>query len=268
MKVEKMHGCGNDFCLIDYKENTDYEKLALKLCNRKTGVGSDGLIVVKRDPLEMLFYNADGSRALMCGNGIRCFALYAYEHKMVNKLKFPVVTGAGQLELEIVNPQNFTCKVYMGKPIFTNQMIYVNDDIDSFGRVIKINDSLITIYSFFMGTIHTVIFVNDFTDNVVEYASKICNNPLFTKKTNVNFVRVINKENIEVKTYERGVGWTLACGTGCCASVVAANRLGLVGTKVKAILELGFLEIELKKNDVFMTGPATKVFECEIKEEI
>ncbi len=97
---------------------------------------------------------------------------------------------------------------------------------------------------------------------------QICNNPLFTKKTNVNFVRVINKENIEVKTYERGVGWTLACGTGCCASVVAANRLGLVGTKVKAILELGFLEIELKKNDVSMTGPATKVFECEIKEEI
>lgn len=268
MKIEKMHGCGNDFCILDYDEKTDYEKLAVRLCHRKTGIGSDGMIIVKRNPLEMIFYNADGSKAPMCGNGIRCFSRYCLEHGYIKRNKFEVLTGAGKMTVEIVTEYPFMCRVNMGSPIFKNSMIYVSDDLDSFGRVLRIEDMNIPIYSFFMGTVHTVVFVPDFESELLSHAEEICNHRLFTKKTNVNFVQVIDKNTLRVKTFERGVGWTLACGTGCCASAVAAQRLGLSGKGVRVMLELGFLDIELKKNEVYMTGPAVKVFACEYEEEI
>lgn len=267
MLVEKMHGCGNDFCVISYNENIDYSKLALRLCNRKTGIGSDGLVVVKDKPLEMLFYNADGSRAPMCGNGIRCFSKYVYDHKLIKRNKFDVMTGAGKMIIEITSTDPFMCKVNMGSPIFNNSSIYVSDNLDSFGRLLEVNDLKVTAYSFFMGTIHTVIFVDDFKSEILSYAEEICFNKRFTKQTNVNFVQIIDKGHIKVKTFERGVGWTLACGTGCCASVVATSRLGLTYKNVDVELELGHLEIEVKKDNVFMIGPAVKVFECDFKEE-
>lgn len=268
MIIEKMHGCGNDFCVLAYEKDKDYSKLAIKLCNRKTGIGSDGLIIVKNDPLEMLFYNADGSRAPMCGNGIRCFAKYCLEHNLIKRNKFNVITGAGKMVIEITCEYPFMCKVNMGSPIFMNSMIYVSDSIDCFGRVLNLEDKNITIYSFFMGTVHTVIFVPDFDSDILNYAEAICKHKLFTKQTNVNFVQVKDKENIKVKTYERGVGWTLACGTGCCASVVATSKLGFTNSNVCVELELGHLDIEVKKDTVYMIGPAVKVFECEFKEEI
>lgn len=268
MIIEKMHGCGNDFCVLSYQEGLDYSKLALKLCNRKTGVGSDGMVVVKQRPLEMIFYNSDGSKAPMCGNGIRCFARYVYEHNLSKKKSFDVVTGAGKMVIEITQTEPFMCKVNMGEPIFNNSMLHITDSIDSFGRVLELKDRMVPIYSLFMGTIHTVIFVPDFESEILVHAEEICKHRLFTRHTNVNFAQIIDKENIKVKTYERGVGWTLACGTGCCAAVVAANKLELVNSKVNVELELGHLIIELTKHSVFMNGPATKVFECEFKEEI
>lgn len=268
MKIEKMHGCGNDFCVLDYAEGIDYSRLAVKLCSRKTGIGSDGMIIVKQNPLEMLFYNADGSRAPMCGNGIRCFAKYCLEHQYIKRNKFDVLTGAGKMTIEITTEQPFLCRVDMGSPVMNNAMIYVSDELDSFGRVLQVKDIRITIYSFFMGTVHTVVFVPDMESELLNYAEAICRHPLFTRQTNVNFVQVIDDKTIRVKTFERGVGWTLACGTGCCASVVAASRLGLTGTEVRVELELGYLEIEIKKKNVYMTGPAVKVFECELEEEM
>ena len=268
MLIEKMHGCGNDFCVLSYEKGIDYSNLAIKLCNRKTGIGSDGMIVVKTNPLEMLFYNSDGSRAPMCGNGIRCFSKYALEHNLVKRSKFDVLTGAGKLTIEVTQEEPFMCKVNMGSPIFNNSVIRVSDGLDCFGRVINVDDLNITVYSFFMGTIHTVIFVDSFEDEILKHALNISKHKLFNECTNVNFVKIIDKHKIKVKTFERGVyDWTLACGTGCCASVVCANKLGLCYQNVEVELELGSLEIEIKKSQVFMTGPAIKVFECEIEED-
>lgn len=268
MRVVKMHGCGNDFCVIPYEPNKDYKELAIKMCNRKTGIGADGMIVVKNEPLEMLFYNQDGSMAPMCGNGIRCFSKYCYENKLFRGKIFECLTGAGKLSLQVTSDDPFMVKVNMGKPNFQNSMIYASDSMSCFNRVISVNDLDIVTYSFFMGTIHTVIFVDSFHDLVLKYADDICNHKLFSRKTNVNFVKIIDKSTIEVKTYERGVGWTLACGTGCCASVVAASKLGLTKKNVKVILELGYLNIEIdKKDNVFMTGPAVTVFTCDYKED-
>lgn len=263
-----MHGCGNDFCLISYKDNIDYSKLAIKMCNRKTGIGADGMIVVKQNPLEMLFFNQDGSMAPMCGNGIRCFSKYCYDKKIIRGKTFNCLTGAGELKLEITSLEPFMVKVNMGKPNFNNSMIYASDMLNCYNRIIKVNDLDITIYSFFLGTIHTVIFVDSLNDKILNYADLICNHPLFSKKTNVNFAHVIDNKTIDVKTYERGVGWTLACGTGCSAVVVAAFKEGLVKNKARCNLELGYLDIEIDKhNNVFMTGPAKTVFSCEYKEE-
>lgn len=267
MNVWKMHGCGNDFVVIDSKENMRYADLAVQLCDRHIGIGADGFIAVKRDPLEMVYYNADGTKATMCGNGIRCFAKYCWEHGYVKKNKFDVITGAGKLTIEILTEFPFTCRVNMGSPIFQNMMLHVSDNLDFFGRTIEVKDLKITVYSLFMGTVHTVIFVSDWDSEVLKYAESICKHSLFVEQTNVDFVQIIDSSTIRVKTYERGVGWTLSCGTGCCAAVVTAERLKLTDKKVKVLLELGELDIEIQKNKVFMCGSAMKVFECDYKEE-
>ncbi|MDE7264070.1 MAG: diaminopimelate epimerase [Anaeroplasmataceae bacterium] len=267
MEFYKMHGCGNDFCIIEYKENEDYSSLATKLCDRRFGIGADGLIVVKRNPLEMIFYNQDGSRASMCGNGIRCFARYAYDKKLVSSKKFDCLTLAGVMKIEITEEQPFSCKVDMGHPSFSNSMIHISDDIKSFGRLLTIDGYSLTIYSFFMGTIHTVIFVDSLESDVLKLAEKICKNRLFKKQTNVNFVHLLDEQHIELKTYERGVGWTLACGTGACASVVTCVRLKLTKNKVSVQLPYGTLKIEVtKKENVFMEGPAVLSYRGKIEE--
>ena len=270
MEVTKMHCSGNDFCVIPFKEKTDNKSLAAKLCNRKLGVGADGMIVVKTEPRpEMFFYNADGTQAPVSGNGLICFTRYCYEHGLVKHGKLDILTGTGPVSVEIVNGESFECKVTIGKPLFANSMIYATDPVDCFGRMIDIDGVKVNIYSFFMGTIHTVIFVDSLDDEVLSIAEKIHSHKLFAKKTNVDFVKIRKKTEMDVKTYERGVGWTYASGTGCCAAVVAANKLGLGSTKVRCNLELGHLDIEInKKGIVSMTGPAVKLFTCNYEEEM
>lgn len=264
MKFLKMHGCGNDFIIADYKENIDYSNLAIKICDRYVGVGADGLILVKTNPLEMIYYNSDGSRAPMCGNGIRCFALYCYYNKIVNDLNFDVLTLAGIMKIEIKDLNPFNVRVNMGKAIYDNSLIKAYDDLSFKGRIIKVNDLEVKIYSLFAGTIHTVIFVDDFNDKVLDYAKDISDFYLFREKTNVNFVKVVNKDTIYVKTFERGCGWTFACGTGCCASVYVANELGKINNEANVILKYGTLNIKIEDN-IYMTGPAKIVYEGEYK---
>lgn len=262
MEFYKMHGCGNDFIILENPGNEDLSKLAIKLCDRRIGIGADGLIIVKKDPLEMIFYNQDGSKASMCGNGIRCFARYVYEKGIAKKMKFDVLTGAGKIGVEITSTNPFFVKISMGKPNYQNQMIHVSDRISSFGRILTVGKYHLTIYSFFLGTIHTVVFVDSLDAEVLNIASDICNHSLFRAKTNVNFVHILSSNSLEIKTYERGVGWTLACGTGACSSALCAHRLGLVGKEVKVHLPLGELLITIdKKENVFLEGP---VVECYI----
>lgn len=264
MKIVKMHGCGNDFVFAKYEEDIDYKALAIKLCNRHIGIGGDGLILVKEKPLEMIYYNSDGSRAPMCGNGIRCFALFCYHYHIVDAKVFDVVTLAGIMKVDITSVAPFNVRINMGKTYFSNEMIHAFDYESYVNRQISVKGSDVTITSLFLGTIHTIIFVDSFEDKVLELAEDICKHPLFKEGTNVNFVKVVDKNTLIVKTFERGCGWTLACGTGCCASAFIANQFNKTASIVSIMLEYGTLKIELL-DDVFMSGPAKIVFESEVE---
>ena len=265
IKFSKYHGCGNSFIIIEYEEikNSDVSKLALAVCNRETGIGADGMIVVKQDPLEMIFYNQDGSTAPMCGNGIRCFSKYVRDKHYVKDKQFVVLTGAGNLEINCIGEEY---EIAMGIPNFDPSLLHLKKDVDLYSYPLLGYE----LSSVFVGTIHTVVFVNALIDVDVEaLGKKICNHELYKEKTNVNFVEVIDRQNIRVITYERGVGITKACGTGCCASFVFANHFNKVDKCVNIHLEYGRLVIRYDNEQIMMKGPATFVAEghYNIKEE-
>ncbi len=266
----KYHGLGNDFIVVDYDEvdTFDLEKLAKPLCDRHTGVGADGLVVIKHRPLEMLFYNSDGSTARMCGNGLRCLAHYLYASGF-DAGEFTVKTGAGEMHVEITGEEPFLAKVNMGKPDFTPAKVPVTTDQPEFiNQTLTAGGNKYTVSSLFMGTNHTVVFVEDITAvDVEKTGAEIANNPIFPDSTNVNFVQVLDNATLRVRTYERGVGTTLACGTGCCAAAVMAAKLGYTGATVKVQLELGALDIDVTADGVYMQGPAVRVYDGNISLE-
>lgn len=269
MEITKMHASGNDFILVDFIEKTDYKSLSIKLCNRKTGVGSDGLIVIKRTPrLEMLYYNKDGSTSSLNSNALRCFVRYSYYNNYFKGNNVTVLTQNGLMDVEITSIEPFECKINLDKPIFNNQMIHATDTLDSFGRMIDIDGIKIMIYSLYIGSIQTVILVDSFQDEIINLAEKIHSYKLFAKKTSVNFVIIKNKNEIDVKTYEKGVGFVYASGDGCAASVITTNKLNLTKPNVKCNLEIGYLKVDItKRGYVYLTGPAVKLFTCNFKEE-
>ncbi len=266
----KYHGLGNDFVIVDYDEvdTFDLDKLAVTLCNRHTGIGADGLVVVKHHPLGMLFYNSDGSTARMCGNGIRCLAHYLYASGFDGN-KLTVKTGAGEMQVEITREEPFLAGVSMGNPDFTPAKVPVTTDLSEFiNQPLTAGGKEYTVSSLFMGTNHTVVFVDDMTAvDIEKIGAEIANNPIFPDKTNVNFVQVLNKTTLRVRTYERGVGPTLACGTGCCAAAVMAHKLDYTGAMVKVELALGTLSINITADGVYMQGPAVRVYDGNISLE-
>ena len=260
----KYHGLGNDFVLVDHEEvaTFDLEQLAKTLCNRHTGIGADGLIIVKFRPLEMLFYNSDGSTAKMCGNGIRCLAHYLYTSGS-DASEFTVKTGAGNIQVEIANVEPFLAKVNMGKHDFTPANIPVLTKESEFIRQqVNVDGKEVMLSSVFMGTTNTVVFVDDINTVDIEKTGKAIGNlPIFPDYTNVNFVQVIDNNTLCVRTHERGVGPTLACGTGCCAAAVMANKLGYTGTEVKVELAIGALDVEITADGIYLQGPAVRVYD-------
>ena len=279
IKLTKMQGLGNDFVIVDFSE---YEKanmlmsdLAIKLCDRHFGVGADGMIIPNLNPIDKqadigwYFYNSDGTTAQMCGNGIRCFAKYAFDNKLVNKTTFAVETLAGIIVPEIL--QDGSVKVDMGKPILAPLEIPFKGE-KSLGCEVEVSSRTFKLNAVSMGNPHCVIFT-DSSENLLDMAKtfgpKLENHELFPEKTNVEFVKIISKNEIDMRVYERGCGITLACGTGACASVVAGILNNLTESKVKVNLLGGALTIEwqgssgdLNKN-VFMTGPAQNSFFAE-----
>lgn len=259
IKFSKYHGLGNDFILTRYMEGINIPEFVQACCDRHTGIGADGMIFVKDNPLEMIYYNQDGSRAPMCGNGIRCFASYCFDEGICTDEILPIQTLAGQKVVKRISTSPFEVCVDMEKPIFSNEKI----DVDYGENVWKRNVCGVDTYSLFMATTHTVVFVDDaFDKKNIELGKMICHDPLFKKQTNVNFVQVIDSGHIVVMTYERGCGITLACGTGACASVVVAHRLHLVNEICDVKLKIGHLKIEIEDH-VYMTGPAKKICEGE-----
>lgn len=267
--VAKYHGCGNDFVIARYQDvkEIDFGELAIKACDRHTGIGADGLIIVQEDPLEMIFYNQDGSRAPMCGNGIRCFSAYCTDEKIVEKDKFTVSTLAGNQEVEIIDHQPFFVRIDMGTAKDDLNLIGIQQPI--WGKEIPLSpQEKIKIYSLFMGTIHTVVFVEQQSIDMERVGKMICEHPCFQYQTNVNFVTILNEQEMRMRTYERGCGMTLACGTGACASLVCANRLNKMGNHAKVLLPKGELLLSIETNGhVMMSGPAIRIMKGEYEYE-
>jgi len=282
MKINfaKMHGLGNDFILINCMNEQPNKDLSLpdlsvKLCDRHFGIGADGIILIlpsKIADLRMRIYNSDGSEAQMCGNGIRCFAKYVYEKQFLLKNKFTVETLAGVITPEIIfkNKEISGIKVNMGKPKLQKKQIPVkgSDNLPVINEELQIDCcQKMNITCVSMGNPHCIIFVDDVKSVAVNEVGPIIeNNPIFPEKTNVEFIQILNRKELNFKVWERGVGETLACGTGACAALVASvlNKK----TERQAVIHLlgGDLDIEWKENGpVFMTGPAKLVFEGEIE---
>ncbi len=269
LKFEKYHGLGNDFVIFNYddlikegiKEN-EFQELAKKVCKRHVSIGGNGIMIYvnKGDKGQMIFINSDGSIGEMCGNGIRCFANYIYNNNLLEGNKYNIETLAGELVIEIKKEEEFIAKVNMGNGTFDTERIPVNSDKKEFiEETIIIDNKEIVISVMFMGVPHGVIFVDDIKKIDIEKIGKLIeNNKLFPKKLNVNFVEIVNENEIKVDTWERGAGHTLACGTGSCASVIIGNYTKRLDKKVKVKLAIGDLDIEIKES-VYMTGKAELV---------
>ena len=272
MKFWKLQGIGNDFIAIDGRydniENDKYGELAKKVCHRRFSVGADGLLVVKNTDMadiEMVYYNSDGSRASMCGNGLRCFVKFVYDNNIIKKEEFDVYTldGIKKINIDIKDNNLNIIKVNMGKGSFKSKDIPVNTTKEVFiNEKINILDKELIISSMLMGVPHTVVFVEDIDMNEIhKYGPLIEKHEIFPKNTNVNFVKVIDESNIMVRTWERGCGYTLGCGTGMTASVIISNYLNNVGKNVHVTSEGGSIKIELIDNEAYMSGSAQKICE-------
>lgn len=273
IKFTKMHGLGNDFIIVDDNEvqkfNLKYSELAVKMCDRNFGIGADGLIIVNPSDVDAdtdvkwRIFNSDGSEPQMCGNGIRCFAKYVLENGVIDKKKFSIWTLAGVITPEILD--NGQIKVDMGEPILEAKKVPVNvEELDCvINYPIEVKDREFNITAVSMGNPHCIIFSDEDTAlQAREYGPLIEKDELFPEKTNVEFVKVLSRDNIKIDVWERGCGITLACGTGACASTVAAILNELTDNKVKADLPGGSLYIEWDKtsNRLFMTGSSEIVF--------
>ena len=273
IKFWKMQGAGNDFVVIDGRfdniDSNNYSDFASKVCHRRFGIGADGLLVVKNSNIahmEMVYYNSDGSRGEMCGNGIRCFAKFVYENNIIKKDKFMVDTLDGTKLIELIFDKDNNIKfvkVDMGKANFNSSSVPVATDKDVFieEKIVAL-DKEFTVSSILMGVPHTIIFVDKLDKNLVlKYGPHLETHNIFPKKSNINFVEVVDKDTIKVQTWERGAGYTFACGTGMTSSAIISNYLNKTNKKVKAMSEGGQVFIHMEDNSTYMIGPATKVFE-------
>ncbi len=288
LKFTKMTGIGNDYiyinCIINnkcsineksdiYKLLENIESITKKLSDRNYGVGSDGVILIQESGIadfKMRIFNSDGSEAKMCGNGIRCVGKYVFDNKLTNKRELLIETLSGIKKLKILD-SNKNCsyvRVDMGVPLLNKDdvNIYIKDE--EIIKKVKINidgnDSEFFIVG--VGNIHAVCFVDNVDNFDIEKYGKIVENyELFPNRANVEFVEILDKENIKVRVWERGSGETMACGTGACASVIASVKNRLTLSNVTVLLKGGMLDISLQEdNHVYMSGNASVVFDGEL----
>ena len=276
MKFTKMHGAGNDYVYINCFEESvdDPKKLALNMSNRNFGVGSDGLILIKpgeKAPFRMDMYNADGSWSEMCGNGLRCVAKYIYDKGMTKEELFEIETGAGILTVKIFPSNNKAeyIEINMGKPILEAKDIPMKGYN---GRVINeklvIEDRTFNITGVSVGNPHCVIFLDEDVKNfpVEKYGPLIENHTIFPNRVNVEFVQIISPKEAIQRTWERGSGETLACGTGATAVQIAGLLNEVLDKEVLIHLLGGDLYLRWDDSgDVYLKGPATLTFEGEWK---
>lgn len=279
MKFTKMQGCGNDYVYVDgAREQIPAEKkpeLVRSLSDRHFGIGGDGVIFInpsEEADFEMEMYNMDGSRSEMCGNGIRCVAKFVYDKGLTHKEKISIISGGKikYLDLNIEDGKVSTVKVNMGEPILIAADIPVimqNPKGNVIAEQIEVGGTVYEMTCVSMGNPHAVVFVEDVANLEIEKIGPLFeNHQRFPKRTNTEFVKVIDRHNVEMRVWERGTGETLACGTGTCATVVACVLNGLTEDEVTVRLLGGELKIKWDReaNLVYMTGPAVTVFEGEV----
>lgn len=277
MKFTKMHGCGNDYVYINgfTEKVADKPKAVVALSDRHFGIGSDGVIFInpsQQADFEMEMYNADGTRAEMCGNGIRCVGKYVYDHGMTDKTSITVESfgKVKYLDLTVENGKVVKVKVNMGKPELTAKdvpVVSVHEQVIDEEIIVKEKSYRMTCVS--MGNPHAVVFMDDVEHLAIEEIGPYFeNHERFPNRTNTEFVQVIDDSHVKMRVWERGTGETLACGTGCCATAVACVLNRLTGAHVTVQVLGGEIEIywDQKENLVYMTGPAVTVFEGETEE--
>ena len=266
----KMHGLGNDYVVVDNRDQKisaeHASAVAKQVCERRFSVGADGLLLVcasKIADVKMRIFNADGSEAEMCGNGIRCFAKYCYENDITKKTEFSVETLAGikHVWLTLNGNEVGAVKVDMGAPNWQRSSLPMLGQGTAINDKLEVDGKSYNVTCLSMGNPHCVTFVENVNSFPVGTVGPIIeNNKAFPKRTNVGFVQVLNRNELRVRVWERGCGETLACGTGTCAAVAAANKLGKVGNKVTVHVLGGDLEVEVGES-LFLSGAAEKVYE-------
>lgn len=280
MKFTKMEGIGNDYVYVNcFEEKVDNPgQVSIKISDRHFGVGSDGLILIKPSDnadFTMDMYNSDGSQAEMCGNGIRCVAKYVYDYGLTDKTDISIETLAGikYLKLNVIDGKVSEVTVNMGEPILKPELIPVSiDDFDGdvvISHNIEVEDVTYKTTCVSMGNPHSVIFLDDLSKFPIETLGCIFEvHKYFPKKTNTEFAEILDRKTIKMRVWERGAGETLACGTGACATAVAAILNGLTDREVTLKLLGGDLKIRWDEtdNNVYMTGPARVVFDGESTE--
>ncbi|MCI8355236.1 MAG: diaminopimelate epimerase [Lachnospiraceae bacterium] len=279
MRFTKMHGCGNDYVYIDgAREKVRQEEkpgLVQRLSDRHFGIGGDGVIFInpsQEADFEMEMYNMDGSRAEMCGNGIRCVAKFVYDRGLTDQTHISIASCGKikYLDLTVEDGKVSTVKVNMGSPILTAGEIPViarNGEDRVIGQDIEVDGIIYQMTCVSMGNPHAVVFVEDAAGLDLEKIGPLFeNHALFPKRVNTEFVKILDRDAIEMRVWERGTGETLACGTGACAAAVAGILNGLTNDTVTVKLPGGCLSVQWdrERNLVYMTGPAATVFEGEI----
>jgi len=279
MRFTKMHGCGNDYIYVDcFREPMprDPAGLSRAISDRHFGVGADGLILIcpsERADARMRMFNADGSEAEMCGNGIRCVAKYVYDHGLVRKPTLAVETGRGvlKLDLEIRGGAVRLVRVDMGEPILEARRVPTTLPGNAANGAavnvpLEIAGQMMAVTCVSMGNPHCVTYVDEITDvQFLSVGPRAEKHPAFPNRTNVEFVRINRPDDVTMRVWERGSGETLACGTGACAVAVAGVLTGRTARTITARLTGGDLQLEWSANDnhVYMTGPAVEVFSGE-----
>ena len=273
MRFAKMHGAGNDYVYVNgfAEAVADPAALARAVSNRQFGIGSDGLILILPSEIadvRMRMFNADGSEAEMCGNGIRCVAKYAYDHGLVTNKEIRVETGAGVKPLQLFTnaaDKVERVRVNMGQPVLKRSRIPMTgpEAEQIVAESLAVLDRTFAITCVSMGNPHCVIFVDDVDAFPVElYGPAIENHPSFPRRINVEFVQVLASGEVRQRTWERGAAETLACGTGASAVTVAGVLTGRTDRRLLNHLRGGDLEMEWAEDgDIYMTGPAVQVFE-------
>ena len=273
IRFTKMHGAGNDYIYINAIDScpANLPELSNEMSDRHKGVGSDGVVLIMpsdKADFRMRMFNADGSEGEMCGNASRCVAKYVYDKGLTSKRKITLETLAGIRVLEItkvVDEKVREVKVDMGEPSFAPENIPTKSNCEVIDMPISTSLGTLNLTAVGTGNPHGVVIMDSVSDlDIDSIGPEIQNNELFPRKANIEFVRIINRNEIEMRVYERGSGETMACGTGACASVVATSRLGLTDRRATVHLKGGDLQIHWAENNhVYMTGEAATVFEGE-----